>query len=62
MIPFDGSIDYKYYLKKLKECNYNGSMTLELYYTKYYLNTNLDSYYKKGYEVSNTLIDMYNNI
>lgn len=37
-------------------------MTLELYYTKYYLNTNLDSYYKKGYEVSNTLIDMYDNI
>lgn len=62
LIPFDGNIDYKYYLKKLKECNYNGPMTLELYYTKYYLNTNLDSYYKKGYEVSNTLINMYNNI
>lgn len=62
LIPFDGNIDYEYYFKKLKECNYNGPMTLELYYTKYYLDTNLDNYYKKGYEVCNKLIDMYDRV
>lgn len=61
LIPFDGNIDYKYYFKKLKECNYDGPMTLELYYTKYYLNTSLNNYYEKGYKVGCNLIDIYKN-
>ena len=50
LLPFDGTIDWKYVMNKLKECNYNGPLTLELCYRYDYLKMNLDEFYKIGYE------------
>lgn len=50
LLPFDGTIDWKYVINKLKECNYNGPITLELCYRYDYLNMPLDEFYKVGYE------------
>ena len=50
LLPFDGTMDCKYVMKKLKECNYNGFITMELCYRYDYLNMSLDDFYKVGYE------------
>lgn len=50
LLPFDGTIDWKYVMNKLKECNYNGPITMELCYRYHYLNMPLDDFYKMGYE------------
>lgn len=50
LLPFDGTIDWKYVMNKLKECNYNGPITMELCYRYDYLNISLDEFYKIGYE------------
>lgn len=50
LLPFDGTMDWKYVIKKLKECNYNGFITMELCYRYDYLNMSLDEFYKVGYE------------
>lgn len=50
LLPFDGTIDWNYVMKKLKECNYNGFITMELCYRYDYLNIPLDNFYKLGYE------------
>lgn len=50
LLPFDGTIDWKYVMNKLKECNYNGPITMELIYRYDYLDMPLDEFYKIGYE------------
>lgn len=50
LLPFDGTIDWKYVMNKLKECNYNGDITMELCYRYDYLDMSLDDFYKIGYE------------
>lgn len=50
LLPFDGTIDWNYVMNKLKECNYNGPITLELCYRYDYLNMPIDEFYKIGYE------------
>ncbi len=42
-------------LKKLKESNYNGPITMELCYRYEYLNMGIENFYKKGYEVGEKL-------
>lgn len=37
-------------MNKLQECNYNGSITMELCYRYDYLNLPLDEFYEIGYE------------
>ena len=37
-------------MNKLKECNYNGYITMELCYRYNYLDTSLDDFYKIGYK------------
>lgn len=59
LLPFDGTINWEYVIKKLKECNYNGPITMELCYRYDYLNMSLDSFYKKGYEVGKKLQEMF---
>ena len=61
LLPFDGTIDWEYVINKLKECNYNGPITMELCYKYDYLNMPLDSFYKKGYEVGIKLQEMFEN-
>ena len=58
-IPFDGTIDWKYNVKKLKENGYNGPITLELIYWRGYLNINPLEYYKTGYQVGKELQSMF---
>ena len=50
LLPFDGTLNWEYVMKKLKECNYDGPITLELCYRYDYLNISLDEFYKIGYE------------
>lgn len=59
LLPFDGTIDWEYVINKLKDCNYNGPITMELCYRYDYLNMSLDSFYKKGYEVGKKLQEMF---
>lgn len=50
LLPFDGTIDWEFVMRKLKECNYNGPITLELCYRNDYLKMSLEEFYKEGYE------------
>lgn len=50
LMPFDGTIDWKYVMNKLKECNYDGPITMELCYSYDYVNLPLDKFYEIGYE------------
>ena len=59
LLPFDGTIDWEYVINKLKNCNYNGPITMELSYRYDYLNMSLDCFYKKGYEVGKKLQEMF---
>lgn len=61
LLPFDGTINWEDVINKLKECNYDGPITMELCYRYDYLNMSLDSFYKKGYEVGIKLQKMFEN-
>lgn len=61
LIPFDGTIDWKHVISKLKECNYNGPVTLEISYRNEYLQTELKDFYKKGYKIAEQLNKMFEN-
>ncbi len=50
LLPYDGTINWEYVMNKLKECNYTGPITLELWYRNDYLNMTLDNFYRTGYE------------
>ena len=54
-MPFDGTINWKDGIKKLKECNYDGPITIELCYRYEYLKMSVDKFYKKGFEVGKKL-------
>lgn len=58
-IPFDGTIDWEYNVKKLKENNYNGPVTLELIYWRDYISMSPLEYFEKGYEVGLKLQSMF---
>lgn len=62
LMPFDGTIDWNYVMKKLKEANYKGPITLEICYYGYYLNMTLTEFYIKGYEIGNKLKDIFDKI
>lgn len=59
LLPFDGTIDWKHVISKLKECNYIGPITMELCYRKEYLNIPVNQFYKKGYDVGKRLAEMF---
>ena len=57
LLPFDGTIDWKNVMHKLKECNYNGPITMELgYKDNRYLNTHIEEFYRTGYERGEKLL------
>ena len=58
LLPFDGTIDWKNVIKKLKECNYNGPITLEICYRYDYLNMTLDEFYRIGKDRGNKLMEI----
>ena len=59
LLPFDGTIDWKKVIKNLKDCNYDGPVTLEPCYRYDYLNLTLDEFYKKAYEVGKEISNMF---
>ena len=50
LLPFDGTIDWKFYEEKLKEANYSGYTTLESCYRNDYLKMSLEEFYKLALE------------
>ena len=46
LLPFDGTIDWKYYETKLKEANYSGFITLESCYRNDYLKSSIEEFYE----------------
>lgn len=59
LIPFDGNLEYNKVIEGLKIANYSGDMILELCYRNNYLNISPLEFYKKGYEIGNKLVSMY---
>ncbi len=59
LTPFDGDIDWKHVVSKLKESNYQGPVTLELCYRCDYLKMSIEEFYQKGYEVGEKLARMF---
>ena len=43
LLPYDGTVNWNLVVDKLKDCNYNGPITLELYYRKDYLKDNISN-------------------
>ena len=59
LLPFDGTLDWEKVIKNLKECNYNGPITLELCYRNDYMEMSPEDFYKKGYEIGEKLQEMF---
>ena len=59
LLPFDGTINWQTVIKKLKDCNYDGPVTLEPCYRYDYLNLTLDEFYKKAYEIGKKISNMF---
>lgn len=58
LLPFDGTINWRYVMDQLKQCNYQGPITMELCYRYHYLDMSLEEFYKKGYAVGEKLNNM----
>ncbi|MGN1344712.1 MAG: sugar phosphate isomerase/epimerase family protein [Traorella sp.] len=61
LIPFEGNINWQELIKHLKECHYQGPITLELIYRNDYLNMDIADFYKKGYEAAKRLSEILND-
>lgn len=62
LLPFDGTINWNDVLKKLKQSNYSGPITLELCYRFDYLKESITDFYKEGYKRGQKLEEIFNNI
>lgn len=60
LIPFEGTIDWKWLTTQLKECGYTGPVTLELVYQNDYVNEDLIEFYRRGYEAGKKLAALMN--
>lgn len=58
-LPFDGTIDWKFVIKNLRENNYGGPISLELCYRSDYINIDPLEFYKKGYKAGKKLAAMF---
>lgn len=55
LLPFDGTVDWKYYEENLKKANYTGPITLESCYRNDYLKYSLEEFYKLSYELAHKI-------
>lgn len=60
LIPFEGTINWEWLIKKLKECHYTGPVTMELVYQNDYVKMDITEFYKKGLEAGRKLDEMMN--
>ena len=58
LIPFDGKIDWQRVMGQLKACNYQGPLTLELRYGKFYENLPEQEFLQKSLDALKRLRDM----
>ena len=58
LLPYDGTINWEHVMKKLKECNYSGYVTLELAYRRDYLKMLPVEFYKEGIKRGKKLIKL----
>ena len=61
LLPFDGTINWEESIKKLKEANYKGPITLEIHHHRQYSDMPLDEFYNKGYEIALKIKEMFEN-
>lgn len=59
LLPFDGTLDWDYVMKNLREVNYNGPMTLELCYRKEYLKQSVEEFYEEGFSRGKKLEEIF---
>lgn len=59
LMPFEGTLDWEETIKNLKECNYDGPVTLELCHRNEYLDMSIEDFYRKGYEVGEKLKEIF---
>ena len=60
LLPFDGTIDWPYVLKKLKEAGYEGEMTLEtIYHHPYEERMPIGEFYKECYRRGEKLSELW---
>ena len=62
LLPFDGTLDWEMAMGKIKDCNYEGPITVELCYRNDYLNNNVEEFYKEGYKRANKVRKLYESI
>ena len=58
LIPFDGKIDWQRVMQQLKECHYQGPLTLELRYGKFYEGVSETEFLHKSFDAVKRLRDM----
>ena len=59
LLPFDGTLNWDIVVDKLKDCNYSGPVTLELCYRNNYLEDDVNSFYKEGYNRGEKINKMF---
>jgi len=59
LLPFDGTLDWKDTIKKIKEANYEGPVTLEIHHHRNYVNMPVSEFYKKGYDIALKIKEMF---
>lgn len=59
LLPYDGTINWESIIKKLKDANYTGPITLELCYRNEYLKISAEEFYAKGYEIGKKLSKIF---
>ena len=52
LLPFDGTLNWNETIRKLKESNYEGPVTLEIHHHRDYVQMPVEGFYKKGYEIA----------
>lgn len=62
LLPFEGTLDWKWIVQELKNANYNGPITLESCYRNQYLNSSVNDFYKSSFESAKNLFKMYKNM
>jgi sugar phosphate isomerase/epimerase len=60
LIPFDGNLDWHWLMNQLKDCHYDGVLSMELVYRNEYLKMDPVEFYKKGFDVGNKLEELLN--
>ena len=58
LIPFDGKIDWQRVMRQLRECKYEGPLTLELRYGKFYEGVTETEFLQKSLDAVKRLRDM----